>query len=67
MQGRKSFKKCWVEIYSPRLNRASFLSTQMVAKGKNAAPKANTKSSSSHRKIFFAGKTSSRYSVKKSP
>ncbi len=40
--------------------RASFLSAQIVAKGKNAAISAKTKSSSSQRKIFFAGSKSKR-------
>jgi len=43
---RQIFKYKLVEIYS-RSKRANFLSTQIVAKGKNAASTAKTVSSSS--------------------
>ncbi len=62
--GSKVFLK--IKIYSLS-KRASFLSIQMVAKGKNAASNAKTVSSSSHSKIFRAGINSSKYNVKNKP
>ena len=48
------------KIYSSLPNLANFFSTQIVAKGKNAEIRTKTKSSSSHLKIFFAGRISKR-------
>lgn len=54
-----SFKCFYWKTYSLS-KRASFLSTQIVAKGKKAEISAKTKSSSSHLKILRAGSTKRR-------
>lgn len=63
---RKCYMKLKKKNYS-RLNRANFLSIQIVANGKKAAINEKTKSSSSQTKIFRAGKRNSRYKVKNNP